>query len=147
MSVNVYWEDHEHTLLRYDFIGKWDWNDLYFALGQGLKMEMRCINRIDVLLDLRQSGAIGDGAIAHIRKLADKQPPNVGMLVVITQSKFLTALVQATMRSYPNVALYLRLAPNETEARAMIAMSRKTDEGVVNPSALPTRRQATVDHH
>ena len=36
-------------------------------------------------------------------------------------------------------------ALNETEARAMIAVARKLDEGVVNPTALPTRQQATAD--
>jgi hypothetical protein len=146
MGVNVYWEDHERTLLRYDFIGKWDWADLYTALGQGLKMEMQSINRVDVMLDLRQGGSIGDGAIAHIRKIAEKQPPNVGMLVVVTPSKFLTALFQAAMRSYPSVALYLRLASNEIEARMLIAEARSQDEGVVNAQAIPSRKQATENY-
>ena len=145
MGVKVYWEDNEHTLLRYDFVGKWDWTDLYTTLALGLKMEMLSTNRIDVLLDMRHSGAIGDGAIAHIRKIADKQPPNVGMLVVITPSKFLTALCQAAMRSYPSASLYLRLASTESDARAMIAASRLKDEGVVNMSAIPTRLQAAAD--
>ncbi len=145
MSVNVYWEDHEHTLLRYDLVGKWDWNDLYAVLALGLRMEMRTIHRVDVLLDMRQSGAIGDGAIAHIRKIADKQPPNVGMMVVITPSKFLRALFQAAMRSYKNVGLYIRLASSETEARQLIAAERLLDEGVVNSKAVATRKQAMAD--
>jgi hypothetical protein len=146
MGVNVYWEDNERTLLRYDFIGKWDWNDLYASLGKGLKLEMQSINRVDVLLDLRQSGAIGDNAMAHIRKIGDKQPPNVGMLVVITPNKFLKTLFQVTMQSYPNAALYLRLAASEEEARMMIAEARSLDEGVVNTQAIPTRKQAAENH-
>jgi hypothetical protein len=144
MSIHLYWEDNEHSLLRYDFVGKWTWGDFYPALAQGLKMEMLSVNRVDVLMDMRQSGSIGDGALAHIRKIADRQPPNVGLMVVITPSKFLTALFQAAIRSYPDVALYVRLAATESEARAIISASRAEDEGVVNPKALPTRRSPHV---
>ncbi|NWF70546.1 MAG: hypothetical protein HXY40_15770 [Chloroflexi bacterium] len=53
MGVQVYWEDNEQTLLRYDFVGKWTWSDLYNALALGLKMEMLVTNRVDVLIDMR----------------------------------------------------------------------------------------------
>jgi hypothetical protein len=140
MPVNVYWEDSEKTLLRYDFLGKWTWNDLYHALNKAQTMEMSVTNRVDVLLDMRHSITIPDSALTHIRNLVEKQPPNVGIFVVITQSKFITSLFEAAARLYQRVALYVFIASNEALAHDMIASARVGDEGVVNQRALPNRR-------
>ncbi|NWF70545.1 MAG: hypothetical protein HXY40_15765 [Chloroflexi bacterium] len=66
------------------------------------------------------------------------------MMVVITSSKFVTALFQAAIRAYKNMAHYVRIVPGENEARALIVAARAQDENVINPRALPSNHPSRL---
>ncbi|MBZ0300807.1 MAG: hypothetical protein K8J31_13740 [Anaerolineae bacterium] len=57
MSVTVSW--HDSHCIRYQFEGKWDWNQLAEAYRKGRAMERACGRRTDVIIDMQTEMNLG----------------------------------------------------------------------------------------
>ncbi|MEO8606838.1 MAG: hypothetical protein ABI690_03095 [Chloroflexota bacterium] len=137
MPVRVYGEDETHTLVHYDFEGNWTWDELYPAYYQAIEMEKSVSHRVDVILDMRQSKKIPSNALMHIKNISDKQPPNIGLSVIVTNSAFLASMYKIGVQFYAKIGHYFFLTTSLDEARQMIAKSRATVQ--------PDKSQASTD--
>ena len=45
MSVQVAWDNHEKTIVRYVFEGKWTWDEFYPAYNKAIEMENSVTHR------------------------------------------------------------------------------------------------------
>jgi hypothetical protein len=125
MAIQVYWEDDSKTIVRYDFEGTWTWDDLYKVFYQALAMETSVSHRVDVILDMRQSGRIPHNALTHIKNISDKEPPNIGLSVFVTSNRFLISLYNVGIKFYNKIGYYFRLTSTIEEAHALIAQDRE----------------------
>jgi hypothetical protein len=121
MSIRVYWENPQKTIVRYDFEGVWTWDELYAAYYEAIAMETSVTHRVDIILDLRYSGRIPGNVLLHIKNFSEKQPPNVGLSIFVTTNSFLTSLYNTAIKFYAKIAFYFRLTRTVDEAHDMIA--------------------------
>jgi hypothetical protein len=132
MSVHVYWEDESKAIVRYDFEGEWDWNELYSAYYEAIAMEKSVEHRVDVILDMRHSGRIPSNVLLHVKNFSDRQPPNIGLSVVVTPNTFVHSLYKVGVKFYSKIGFYFRVAVTLEAAHAMIAADRAPN--AVTPS-------------
>lgn len=126
MPVRAYWEDETHTLVHYNFEGNWTWDELYPAYYQAIEMEKSVPHRVDVILDMRQSKKIPSNALMHIKNISDKQPPNIGLSVLVSNSAFLASMYRIGVQFYSKIGHYFFLTTSMEEAYTMIAKARET---------------------
>ncbi len=140
MPVRVYWEDTDQTIVRYDFEGRWTWDELFPAYYQAIAMENAMPHRVDVILDMRKSQMIPANALLHMKNFSEKQPPNVGLSIFVTSNAFIISLYNTAIKFYAKIAFYFRLVKTLDEAHAMIADARRmlVENGSASGSTLPT---------
>jgi len=124
MAVRVYWEDELQTIVRYDFEGKWTWEELYPVYDQAIAMETSAPHRVDIILDMRRSLGVPSNALSHLKNISDKQPANVGASIFVTESKFLLALYNVGCKFYYKIPHYFQVVPTIEAAHEMIAKLR-----------------------
>lgn len=134
MGIRVYWEDEAHTIVRYDFEGRWTWEELYPVYDEAIAMETSVPYRVDVILDMRRSQGVPGNALSHLKNISDKQPTNIGLSIFVTENKFLLALYSVGCKFYYKIPYYFQVVPTIEAAHAMIAKSRLQQEKAVPES-------------
>ncbi len=124
MGVRVCWEDEAHTIVRYDFEGKWTWEELYPVYNEAIAMETAAPHRVDVILDMRRSQGVPSNALSHLKNISDKQPANVGLSIFVTESRFLVSLYNVGCKFYQKISYYFQVVPTIEAAHAMIDKAR-----------------------
>jgi len=124
MSVRAYWQDETKTIVRYDFDGEWDWNELYTAYYEAIAMEKSVEHRVDVILDMRRGGRIPGNVLLHVKNFSDRQPPNIGLSVIVTENAFVHSLYKVGAKFYSKIGYYFRVATTLEAADSMIATDR-----------------------
>lgn len=125
MTIRVYWEDETKTIVRYDFEGKWTWNELYPVYYEAIAMENSVPHRVDVILDLTRSGTLPANSLLHVKNISEKQPPNIGLSVIVTTNRFVLSLYSVGVKFYGKIGYYFRVVSTLEEAHAMIAEARQ----------------------
>jgi hypothetical protein len=125
MPIQVYWEDTERTIVRYDFQGVWTWDDLYGVYYQAIAMETSVTHRVDIILDMRSGSRIPANALLHIKNLSEKQPSNVGLSIFVTSNAFIISMYNMAIKVYGKIAYYFRLVNTLDAAHAMIDTARR----------------------
>lgn len=82
MSINVYWDNDELSVLRYDFYGNWNWEDLSFANVLAFRMMARVEHEVNVIFNMEHSETLPVGALNGIRQMFDNAPYNMGTVVL-----------------------------------------------------------------
>ena len=60
----------------------------------------------------------------HVKNISDKQPPNIGLSVFVTNSAFLASMYKIGIQFYAKIGHYFFLTTSLDEAHDMIAKSR-----------------------
>lgn len=124
MSIEVYWEDEEQTIVRYDFKGHWTWDEFYPVLEKALEMERAKPYRVDVILDMRKNEVVPANVLTHLKSIADHQPDNIGISVFVSENRFLLSLFSVGTRFYSRIGHYFRVVSSIEEAHQMIRDAR-----------------------
>ncbi len=127
MSIQVYWEDDEKTILRYDFEGDWTWDELYTVFNQGVDMASAVDHRVDAIADMRHSGRIPGHAISHLRTIADRQTQNVNLRIIVTTNTFILTIYRTGAKVYRQIPRYFQVVGTIEEAHKIIAEDRSPE--------------------
>ena len=75
---------------------------------------------------MRQSRRIPGNILMHVKNISDKQPPNIGLSVIVTNSAFLASLYKIGVQFYAKIGHYFFLTTSLDEAHQMIAKARES---------------------
>jgi hypothetical protein len=124
MSVQFSWDNPENTIVRYDFVGKWTWEELYETFYQSWDEIAKLPYTVDSISDFSRTSNAPPSVMTHVRKLSQNRPENTGIMVIVDANNFLSMmlqtfskLLQSTLRRELNIQAVKTLA----EARALLA--------------------------
>jgi hypothetical protein len=129
MPVRVYWLNESKTLIQYDFVGDWTWEEFYPVLEEALVMEISVGHRVDAICDFRSTTALPQNALANIKTITDKAPPNIGLSVFVTTNRFFNLMYDTAVRFYPKTKRFFVVASSMEEAHAIIDEDRAKEAG------------------
>ncbi len=127
MSINVTWDNTEHTIVRWEFNGAWDWDEFYDAFAQSKALVQSSSDpSVAVICDLRRSAGLPEQFMAHYPHVHRDKSDNRGMIVVVGSSSFIKAAIRTFNQVFGRwLKDEIRTAASLEEARALIAQARE----------------------
>jgi hypothetical protein len=130
MGVQIHWDNPQKTTLRYDFTGRWTWDEFYAAYDVAKPMMMSVTHKVDFILNSSDDVSrryTPPNAMTHMLSIARKALPNAGKCVSVNNgSAFRRVLLTMVTKVNPKIAEVYVFAKTLEEARAMLAQDSVT---------------------
>jgi hypothetical protein len=131
MGVKLSWDTVSQNVIYWQFDSQWNWDDFSQALEDAYDMGREKGQRgrengqrVDVMVDARSTRIVPNGAFPHLKRAAEASPGNTGLIVVITESAFINALMSTLLKIYHDLGKRYRVVHSLDEARALIDEDR-----------------------
>lgn len=121
MSITVQWDNEEHTLLRWDFVETWDWDDFLAAQKASNDLIGSVPHTVHIIGDVSRSHHLPPGAIARFRTYKRNDPPNAGRVVLVGASTYIRTIVETFRGMFPKTGGNFTFANTLDEARSELA--------------------------
>ena len=128
MPLHINWDNDEHTAIRYDYEGKWSWDELYEVTKKASDMFKSVSHKVNVIHNLANSHSLPSGALSHAHRFSAQNPENWGISVVVGTSSFVSSLIQVFRKVYRQFGERYFIAPTLEQARQLLADHRPTVE-------------------
>lgn len=92
MPITVCWDDAERSVLRFDYVGRWTWEELYSAVTEANGLMDTVDHPVTHLIDLTQNGGVPSNLINHVQQLASLTHRNFEMTIIIGADRFIHML-------------------------------------------------------
>ena len=120
MPVLISWDDEAKTTLRYEYEGKWTWDEVNSATDQVVARMRETPHPVSIIHDLSQSPGLPSGALTQAHHFTRDLPENWDISVVTGSGTFTEALLNIFSRVYKKLGEHYKTAPSLEEARALI---------------------------
>jgi hypothetical protein len=120
MSITVQWDNQEHTLLRWDFVEPWDWDDFLAAQKASNDLISSVPHTVHIIGDVSRSHHLPTGAIARFRTYKRDDPPNAGRVVIVGASTYIRTIVETFRGMFPKTGGNFTFANSLDEARSQL---------------------------
>lgn len=124
MPVTVVWDDDAHTAVRYDYIGKWTWEDVYAVAKEANTMVASVPYSVSIIHNMTESAGMPSGALTHARRITMSIPENWDVSVVVGSGAFTESLLSIFSKVYKKLGDHYKTAQSLDQARALIAVYR-----------------------
>ncbi len=125
MSIQVFWDNEDHTIIRYEYSPGWTWEDFREAGKIALEMMGQTGQTVHVIANFADNAFPPIGAMGRF-KTAQESLPRQTVVVVVGGGLFINALVTTFSRVYRNFSKNLMVAHSLQDARDKIAHIRST---------------------
>ncbi len=92
MPITFCWDDAEQSIIRFDYVSHWTWEELYTAVTDVNKLMDSVDHPVTHMIDLTQNGGVPPNLINHVQQLAALMHPNVEMTVIVGADRFVHML-------------------------------------------------------
>ncbi|MBN8621450.1 MAG: hypothetical protein J0L63_21235 [Anaerolineae bacterium] len=124
MPVRMFWEDEREEILRYELEGDWTWEEAYTQYDRAMVPESDYPYRVDVIMHFFSGSRLPADAMLHMATMAQQQPENIGLIVLVTTHDMLRRMVTTAAKLYPHTQRYYRVATTLNEAHSIIVRDR-----------------------
>jgi hypothetical protein len=120
MPIKLYWDNDEKTIARYDFEGRWTWDE-YMTVMAELAVMMRSVDhRVDAVCNMKPGIMPTSGsAMALARASMRKLPSNCDLIVIVT-NPFINALLNTFKKFDKELGAMLRGVSRVEDAYTLI---------------------------
>ena len=124
MGVKVQWDNSEKTIIRYDFSGRWTWDEFYAAYDIAKAMLIGTTQKIHFIMNSTDDVSrkyTPPNALTHMISIGRKAVPNAGKVISISGNAFTRVLFQMVAKVNPKLTDSYAFAATLEDARAMVA--------------------------
>lgn len=119
MAVQINWGNEQKTFTVFEFIGSWTWEEYYAARDAGVKMVNTVDHTVNIIVDISQSSVFPQNMLTHFRSSVNQAPRPFDLCVIVSQSRFIEALVNVLSRL--KLMTKFRLVKTREEAIKILA--------------------------
>lgn len=98
MAVQISWGNEHKTFTVFEFIGTWTWEEYYAARDKGVSMVNSVDHTVNIIVDISQSSFFPQNMLTHFRSSVNQAPRPFDLCVIVSQSRFVEALVNVLSR-------------------------------------------------
>ena len=127
MSIQVEWDNEQHTVVLYTFIGNWTWDELYASLDRGEEMAKDNPARVSAILDVRQGPSIPGGSffsktlLDQAQTLFNRAQADRGQIAVVGASPIMRSMFSVASNLFADKAGGVSFVDSIDEARRVVA--------------------------
>jgi hypothetical protein len=122
MTVTVRPDTSGTDVYRFDFTGRWTWDEVFRAINEAVEMGSVTV-RNDVILMLEDANYLPSGAIEKVKNISHIAPHNGGLFIMVGLGAFPAVFLNVFRRLYPE-GQFWRTVRTIEEARAIIRQHR-----------------------
>jgi len=100
MTITVRWADDAHTIIYYEYVGKWTWEEYYRAGDEAVALAQTGNQRVSVIGDFRKSAFLPDAALSGFRRSLQTTRLEFDIVVLMFGSEFMQRLLDIFSRLY-----------------------------------------------
>ncbi len=101
MPIKLLWNDTHHHVLIAEFSGHWTWKDFHKAVEDGMVLIRSEGRTVHVVVQTAHSKGMPNGTpFPHLGGAVTNAPCNTGMVIVITQRRFVKVAVSVVNKMY-----------------------------------------------
>lgn len=127
-GIVVGWDNPEHTISRWDFVGSWQWDDWYVATRQALDLraEVSDYPVVPTIFNFKHSGPapLPLQLLPHLRAGAEIMDPR-DYVVAAHCSGLMRSLIEIFRTLNPRLGERVLIAETLDDARTLIALRRE----------------------
>jgi hypothetical protein len=123
MTVQVGWDDNDHTILLYTLGSTWTWDELYENIDRGIAMVETVPHVVDVLVDF-QNSQLPPRAFAQFHRVANIPTPQTSFIVIAGGGTLLLSLFNLFKLIVGNEANKYYWVSDLNKARSTLAAQR-----------------------
>jgi hypothetical protein len=124
MGIQVQWDAQDPDILVFDLRCEWDWKEFHAAVQGAMPMILNTAHSVYVMTLSADSFPQSPSILSEFQKVARLLPPNIALIVVVTDNYLVETINQIFFRVSPLGRRIGRLAKTTDAARAMIAEHR-----------------------
>jgi hypothetical protein len=127
MSIQVEWDNEQHTVVLCTFMGTWTWDELYAALDRGEEMAKDNPARVSAILDVRQGSSLPGGSffnktlLDQAQTLFNRAQTDRGQIAVVGASPFMRSMFSVASNLFGDKAGGMTFVDSIEEARRIVA--------------------------
>jgi hypothetical protein len=117
MPIHVQFDNEQRTIMRYEFIGRWTWQEYHQAIEQGYTLSKPIPYTVNLILDFSQGNTLPHNALSIFGTSMKTPPRDFDFAVVVSQSAFIQMVVKVFQRVYREMGNKLIYVQTIKEAR------------------------------
>lgn len=125
MSIELYWDNDDQTVMLCEFPRKWTWDDMYAMLTKVKRVTDRSEREIGAILDVRQGVSIPGGIFTpstyeHAKQMLKMGEGGSGPVVVVGASPLIKTVANAVRTIDQQAVSNVSFVDTLDEARAIL---------------------------
>ena len=121
MPITVRWDNDSHTVVNYEFTGKWTWDEYHAAIHTAYAMVEHLPYIVNMILDFRNANVLPGNALSIFGRSMKTPPKEFDLAMVVSKSGFIEAIYNLFRRLNGKMAEKVVLVKTLEEARARLA--------------------------
>ncbi|NWF69552.1 MAG: hypothetical protein HXY40_10740 [Chloroflexi bacterium] len=127
MAVTIRWDNPQKTIMIYELIGKWTWEEFYAAFESARAMIEALPHIVDFICCVEAAPGplyLPPNTLLHIRGVYANSLPNAGITVVVGGDDLARSIFNILTRISPQIAQRFKLAASIEQAHLLLQQQR-----------------------
>jgi hypothetical protein len=121
MAITVEWANEQKTAFCWTFEGRWTWIEYSAGMQRSNTLAREVSHRIDVIVDMRNSGVVPTSALSYIKFERADQPEKMGRIVVVGASPLVRTIILVLGRLNHDFDVRFQIVKTIDEAYKILA--------------------------
>jgi hypothetical protein len=129
MSIDLYWDNDEQTVLLAEFVGKWTWDELHAMLQTVKRLSQQRAMTFGAIIDVSQGLQLPNGSVfnrdglANFRKILQLDPDNKGPVTIYGMNNMIRSIFDAAIKIDKRLGENVHFASDMDDARRWVYRS------------------------
>lgn len=93
MPIQVNWGNEAKTVVVFEFLGDWTWDEYYQGRKRGIALGNEVPHVVNLIVDYSQSSMFPRNMLSHFGSSMDHNPKEFDLAVIVTESAFAIAML------------------------------------------------------
>ena len=126
MSIQIEWDNEQHTVVLYTFLDNWTWDELYASLDRGEEMAKDNSAPVSAILDMRQGSSLPGGSFLnktvrdHAQTLVNRAQTDRGQIAVVGASPLIRSMFTVFSNLFADKSAGVSFVASLEEARQVV---------------------------
>jgi hypothetical protein len=128
MSIKVRWYNDDQTIIQYEFVGEWGWEEFEARYEDTLCLLDSVNHKVDFILDFQRNESFPEGFLDRLIEAAEYNHSNMGIALYVGVPEVMRAIGEMLDMLYPHLVETYPFEFAETVAEAEATLTRHRSE-------------------
>ncbi len=120
MSVRIYWQDDQKTILRHVYEGRCEASDFHACVNESYRLISTVVHAVDVIVDMTKASFVGTSFLTVRGNSEAKVQENQRLAILVGAPGFIKALVSIGKKIAPKTTKNIHYVNTVEEAHVII---------------------------